>query len=228
MKKLWRKLALWAVQAVVLCYAFWIGSLVLFRWVTPPTTGVHVQRRVESWFAKGSYEKRFTPVPLGRISPHLAHAVIAGEDGRFYTHWGLDLEAMADAALELTEAERDRTGVSIGTGIGGASTQDVLYRRYYAEKIPRAHPFSIPRTMNSAGASQVAMAYGLRGPGICISTACASAGHSIGEAFEMIRGGRADMMLAGGSDASVTAPPLPNAMSISPRHVWASALPTPR
>ena len=76
----------------------------------------------------------------------------------------------------LSEDERDRTGVSIGTGVGGAGTQDVLYRRYYAEKIPRAHPFSIPRTMNSAAASQVGMAYGLRGPGICVSTACASAG----------------------------------------------------
>jgi nodulation protein E len=60
--------------------------------------------------------------------------------------------------------------------------------------------------MNSAAASQVGMNYGLRGPGICISTACASAGHSIGEAFEMIRAGRADVMLAGGADAPITAP----------------------
>ncbi len=96
--------------------------------------------------------------------------------------------------------------MSIGTGVGGAGTQDVLYRRYYAEKIARAHPFSIPRTMNSAAASQVGMSYGLRGPGICVSTACASAGHSIGEAFEMIRAGRADVMLAGGADAPITAP----------------------
>src|SRR5438128_858024 len=115
-------------------------------------------------------------------------------------------EAVRDACLVLDDRERDRTGVSIGTGVGGASTQDVLYRRYYAEKIARAHPFSIPRTMNSAAASQVGMSYGLRGPGICVSTACASAGHSIGEAFEMIRAGRADVMLAGGADAPVTAP----------------------
>jgi nodulation protein E len=115
-------------------------------------------------------------------------------------------EAVADAALVLDEDARDRAGVSIGTGVGGAGTQDVLYRRYYAEKIPRAHPFSIPRTMNSAAASQVGMRYGLRGPGLCISTACASAGHAIGEAFEIIRAGRADVMLAGGADAPITAP----------------------
>ena len=117
-------------------------------------------------------------------------------------------EAVSDAQVVLEDHERDRTGVSIGTGIGGAATQDVLYRRYYAEKIPRAHPFSIPRTMNSAAASQVGMAYGLRGPGLCLSTACASAGHAIGEAFEIIRSGRADVMLAGGSDAPVTVPVL--------------------
>jgi nodulation protein E len=115
-------------------------------------------------------------------------------------------EAVRDACLTLAEHEQDRAGVSIGTGVGGATTQDVLYRRYYAEKIARAHPFSIPRTMNSAAASQVGMNYGLRGPGICVSTACASAGHSIGEAFEMIRAGRADVMLAGGADAPITAP----------------------
>ena len=115
-------------------------------------------------------------------------------------------EAVGDAGLVLTDAERDRAGVSIGTGVGGAGTQDVLYRRYYGEHIHRAHPYSIPRTMNSAASSQVGMAFGLRGPGICVSTACASGGHSIGEAFEMIRAGRADVMLAGGADAPITVP----------------------
>src|SRR5262249_4973094 len=117
-------------------------------------------------------------------------------------------EAVQAGCLSLAEHEQDRAGVSIGTGVGGASTQDVLYRRYYAEKIARAHPFSIPRTMNSAAASQVGMNYGLRGPGICVSTACASAGHSIGGAFEMIRAGRADVMLTGGAHPPITAPGL--------------------
>ena len=115
-------------------------------------------------------------------------------------------EAVNDAGLAIAEEERDRAGVSIGTGIGGAGTQDVLYRRYYAEKVPRAHPLSIPRTMYSAATSQVGMTYGLRGPSICISTACASSGHAIGEAYEMIRAGRADVMIAGGADAPVTVP----------------------
>jgi nodulation protein E len=138
---------------------------------------------------------RYLPgVPIEMLDRFSQLALVAGR------------EAIEDAQLVIEDRERDRAGVSIGTGIGGAGTQDVLYRRYYAEKIPRAHPFSIPRTMNSAAASQVGMAYGLQGPGLCISTACASGGHSIGEAFEIIRAGRADVMLAGGADASITVP----------------------
>jgi nodulation protein E len=139
-------------------------------------------------------EKHLAGISLDMLDRFSQLALVAGA------------EAIRDACLRLEEHEHDRAGVSIGTGVGGAGTQDVLYRRYYAEKIGRAHPFSIPRTMNSAAASQVGMTYGLRGPGICVSTACASAGHSIGEAFEMIRAGRADVMLAGGADAPITAP----------------------
>jgi len=115
-------------------------------------------------------------------------------------------EAVADAALVIDDSSRDRAGVSIGSGVGGATTQDTLYRRYYSEHNARPHPFSIPRTMYSAAASHVGMTFGLRGPSICISTACSSAGHSIGEAFDMIRGGRADVMIARGADARITAP----------------------
>jgi len=139
-------------------------------------------------------EKHLTGISIDMLDRFSQFALVAGA------------EAMRDACLTLDEHEHHRARVSIGTGVGGATTQDVLYRRYYAEKIARAHPFSIPRTMNSAAASQVGMNYGLRGPGICVSTACASAGHSIGEAFEMIRVGRADVMLAGGADAPITAP----------------------
>jgi len=111
-KRLWRRAAPFAVKAVLSLYAFWIGSLILLRWVTPPTTGVHIQRRVESWFRRAPYEKRFTPVAMARISPYLRHAVVAGEDTRFYTHWGLDIEAMADAARDATGKRRRLRGAS--------------------------------------------------------------------------------------------------------------------
>jgi monofunctional biosynthetic peptidoglycan transglycosylase len=111
-KRLWRRIAPLVFKVVLYCYAFWIGSLVLLRWVTPPTTGVQIQRRVESWFRKGPYDKRFTPVPMARISPHLRHAVVAGEDTRFYEHWGLDPGAMADAARDATGARKRFRGAS--------------------------------------------------------------------------------------------------------------------
>jgi len=111
-KRAWRRVAPWALRFVVGWYAFWILSLLLFRWITPPTTGVHLQRRVESWFRKGPYEKRFTPVPLASISPHLRHSIIAAEDTRFYSHFGLDLGAMADAARDATGSRRRFRGAS--------------------------------------------------------------------------------------------------------------------
>ncbi len=107
MKRLWRRAAPYLWKTVLGFYAFWIGSLILLRWIDPPTTGVHMQRRVESWFKKGPYQKRYQPVALAKISPHLQHAVIAGEDTRFYSHFGLDFGAMHDAALDAT-GERGR------------------------------------------------------------------------------------------------------------------------
>ena len=112
MRRFWRRAALFLLKVVLSFYAFWIGSLILFRWVTPPTTGVQIQRRVESWFRKGPYEKRFAPVAMAKISPHLRHAVVAGEDTRFYSHWGLDIEAMADAAIDATGKRRRLRGAS--------------------------------------------------------------------------------------------------------------------
>ena len=112
-------------------------------------------------------------------------------------------EARASAGLELADEERTRAGVAIGTGIGGAARQDEAYYNVYVRNMPRIHPFTIPRIMHNAAASQVSMAGGLQGPTICVSTACASATHAIGEAAEKIRAGRADVMLAGGSDAPI-------------------------
>ena len=112
-------------------------------------------------------------------------------------------EAVSSAGLELTDEERARTGVAVGTGMGGAARQDESYYQVYVKNQPRIHPFTIPRIMHNAAAAQISMAQGLQGPTICVSTACSSAAHAIGEAAEMIRSGRADVMLAGGADAPI-------------------------
>lgn len=71
--------------------------LLLCNVVVPPTTGVQMQRRVEALVAGTPYQKRQTIVPMARLSPHLAHAVVAAEDGRFYEHAGVDWEAVRKA-----------------------------------------------------------------------------------------------------------------------------------
>jgi len=112
-------------------------------------------------------------------------------------------EAWAGSGLALSDEERERAGVIIGTGMGGVTRQDEGFRDLYEKKQPRSHPFTIPRIMYNAAASHVSMKYGLGGPTLCLSTACASASHAIGEAAEIIRAGRADIMLTGGSDAPI-------------------------
>ncbi len=82
-------------------------------------------------------------------------------------------EALAQAGLEMTDAERLRTGVSLGTAMGGAITQDEAHLSIYERG--RAHPFAIPRMMHNAAASQLTMELGLQGPTLCHSTACAGA-----------------------------------------------------
>lgn len=112
-------------------------------------------------------------------------------------------EACAQAGLTLDDAERDRAGVTIGSGMGGVVTQDQRYQKLYGEGVWRVHPFTIPRIMNNAATSQISMRHGLRGPSLSIGTACAASAHAIGEAAEMIRAGRADVMIAGGAEAPI-------------------------
>ncbi len=91
---------------------FPVALLLPLRWVDPWFTGVQVQRRVESWFAAGRYEKRYKPVEIARISPHLRHAVVAAEDGRFYRHWGIDWVEMWRAAEKGMESRKSLRGAS--------------------------------------------------------------------------------------------------------------------
>jgi nodulation protein E len=109
-------------------------------------------------------------------------------------------EALRDAALEPTGLDPDRTGAIVGTGLGASTTLDDEYRRLY-QLNGRMHPFTIPKLMYNAAASNLSMTLGLRGPTLAVCTACAAGTHAIGEAAEIIRGGRADVMLAGGADA---------------------------
>lgn len=114
--------------------------------------------------------------------------------------------AIADAALTLSEDERPRAGTYIGTGLACTTTDAEQYERFFGQRITRLHPFTIPRMMINAPAAQISMRHGLQGPALCVSTACAAATHAIGEAAEIIRSGRADVVIAGGADAPLSLP----------------------
>ena len=112
-------------------------------------------------------------------------------------------EATAHAALQITEENRDRIGVIVGTGIGGIGTllEQVEVMR---EKGPeRVSPFLVPMMISDNAAGTIAIRMGVRGPNAAFVTACATGSNAVGEATEMIRRGSADVMLAGGAEASI-------------------------
>jgi len=113
-------------------------------------------------------------------------------------------ESAKDAGLVFEGALASRTGVVMGVGLGGMTTIDEGFHRLYARNTPRNHPLTIPRLMPSAGASQVTMDLGITGPAFSVTSACASSNHALGEAFWMVRSGRCDVALGGGSEACLT------------------------
>ncbi|WP_426688066.1 beta-ketoacyl-[acyl-carrier-protein] synthase family protein [Rhodanobacter ginsengiterrae] len=114
-------------------------------------------------------------------------------------------EAISQSGLEFgANGLGLRTAVIVGTGVGGETTQDEQSRRLYAENASRTHPLSIVRLMTNASASQISIAWGLRGPTFAVASACASANHAIIQAAQMIRWGLADVAITGGTEACLT------------------------
>jgi monofunctional glycosyltransferase len=103
----------WLAITVVGCWLLAGLTLIVFKWIDPPTTAVHMERRVEAWIHHKPYRLRYQFVPLSEISPDMQHAVIAAEDERFYEHHGFDWHA-----IELA-AEEDEKG---GHRLRGGST----------------------------------------------------------------------------------------------------------
>jgi monofunctional biosynthetic peptidoglycan transglycosylase len=109
-----RSVALGLAISVGSCWLLAALLLVAAKWIDPPTTAVHMERRVEAWIHRKPYRLRYQFVPLSQISPDLQHAVIAAEDGRFYEHHGFDWQAMEIAAEDdMHGARRIRGGSTI-------------------------------------------------------------------------------------------------------------------
>jgi len=113
-------------------------------------------------------------------------------------------QAVADSGLTFDEGTSKRTGVIVGSGVGGIAS--ILQEaEVYADQGPRrVSPFLIPKMLANSAASQVAIAFGLQGPCMAVVTACATGTNVIGEAAEMIRRGWVDVVIAGSSEAGIT------------------------
>jgi 3-oxoacyl-[acyl-carrier-protein] synthase II len=112
--------------------------------------------------------------------------------------------AMDDAKLTITPAMADQVGVFIASGIGGFSTIEREHKELLNGGPRRISPFFIPASIINLAAGQVSIRFGARGPNLATCTACTASAHAIGEATEIIRRGDADVMIAGGSEASIT------------------------
>jgi len=115
------------------------------------------------------------------------------------------LEAIAQSGLTIDESNRDRVGILIGTGIGGILTLVEQYEVLRQRGPERVSPFLIPMMISDGAAGNIAIRVGARGANMSLATACASGTNALGEAAEMIRRGAADVMIAGSSEAAISA-----------------------
>jgi monofunctional biosynthetic peptidoglycan transglycosylase len=111
---LWR-ITGWLAAAILTCLILSAALFVIFRFLNPPVTMVQIQRRIEAIGHPKPYQRKFTWVPLSRISPDLRHAVISAEDGRFYEHHGIDwkqVQIVVDEARETGEVARGASTIT--------------------------------------------------------------------------------------------------------------------
>ncbi len=112
--------------------------------------------------------------------------------------------ALEDSGLDLDTIDRNRFGVMIGSGIGGLSSMEEECKRLLERGPSRVSPFTIAMMISNMASGIVSMEYDLRGPNMCIVTACATANNSLGEAWRIIKFGDADGFIAGGCEATIT------------------------
>lgn len=116
-------------------------------------------------------------------------------------------QAMADSEINLESVDKNRIGVVFGVGIGGIKTfeDEVKYYGTHEENGPKFNPFFIPKMIADIAAGQISILYGLHGPNYTTTSACASSTNALADAFNLIRLGKADAILAGGAEAALCA-----------------------
>ncbi|MFZ4695855.1 MAG: beta-ketoacyl-ACP synthase II [Verrucomicrobiia bacterium] len=112
-------------------------------------------------------------------------------------------QAFGDAGVDLTKENPERVGVMVGSGVGGLKSMEDQHTLLLERGPSRLSPFMIPMMISNMASGIISMELGARGPNMAVTTACSTAAHTIGESFHAIRRGEADLMLAGGSEATI-------------------------
>ncbi|MEQ1528233.1 MAG: beta-ketoacyl-ACP synthase II [Methylococcales bacterium] len=138
------------------------------------------------------------------ISQYIAEKDAKRMDG--FIHYGIaaGCQAIEDSGLEVTEANAERIGVAIGSGIGGITGIEECYATYAQSGPRRISPFFVPGNITNMISGNLSIKYGLKGPNFAIVTACSSGTHNIGDAARLIKYGDADVMIAGGAERCTT------------------------
>ena len=157
---------------------------------------------------------RFDPSPFasqiaGEVKGFDVSKYLAAKEARrfdTFIHYGLAaaIESIRDAGLDLDKLNRERIGACIGSGIGGLPLIEETYDAVIAGGPRKISPFFVPGTIINMIAGQISIMYGLKGPNLALVTACTTANHCIGDAGRLIEYGDADVMVAGGSEATIS------------------------
>ncbi|MDK2919303.1 MAG: 3-oxoacyl-[acyl-carrier-protein] synthase [Candidatus Petromonas sp.] len=123
-----------------------------------------------------------------------------------FTHYAIaaSKQALEDSEIDLNKVDVNRFGVTLGSGVGGFETLEREHKKLLEKGARRVSPFFIPMMISNIGAGHISMAFGVKGPNTTAVSACASSTNAIGDAFKIIERGDADLMFAGGAEASIT------------------------
>ena len=136
--------------------------------------------------------EHISPKELKRMDRFIQFALVAA------------LDAVADAGLEVPVANPGRVGVLVGVGLGGLQTIEDALEVLRTKGAKRLSPFMLPKLISNLAPGYISIAIGSQGPNFSPVSACATGGHAVGEAYEMIRQGRCDVVVAGGAEATIT------------------------
>jgi 3-oxoacyl-[acyl-carrier-protein] synthase II len=145
----------------------------------------------------------------GEVKNFNVEDYLPGKEGRHmdtFIHFGMaaGIQALQDSGLEVTEQNADRIGVMVGSGIGGLPMIEATKEEYAARGPRRISPFFVPASIINMISGDLSIKFGLRGPNLAIVTACTTGLHCIGAAARLIEYGDADVMIAGGSESTVS------------------------